>query len=123
VDFNAIAATMKESVKVEITHPTTGEGGWFIEVATQCNHKAQAAARDILDKSKSARNQTWAQKDRANAEFLAAFTLGWTGLTKDGEEDEYTHEKCVAIYLHPKADWVRGPVSAAIGDPSLPFSS
>ena len=123
MDFNAIAATLKDSTRVEIIHPVTGEGGWFIEVATPCNVKAQAAARDIMDKAQKVKNPTRAQKDRDNAEFLAALTLGWEGLTKDGEEDTYTHEKCVALYMHPNAFWVTAKVGEALGDPSRPFNA
>lgn len=123
MDFNAISATLKDSTRVEIIHPVTGEGGWFIEVATSCNAKAQAAVRDILDKAKKTKNHTRAQKDRENAEFLAALTLGWEGLEKDGEEDIYTHEKCVALYMDPCAFWVTDKVGEALGDPSRPFNA
>ena len=123
MDFNAISATLKDSTKVEIIHPVTGEGGWFIEVATPCNVKAQTAARDILDRSAKVKNPTRAQRDRDNAEFLAALTLGWEGLTNGGEEDPYTPEKCIALYLNPAAFWVTAKVSEALGDPSRPFNA
>ncbi len=122
MDFEAIAATLKMSTKVEIVNPGTGEGGWFIEVATPCNVKAQDASRDILDASGKVKNPTRAQKDRANAEFLAALTLGWEGLTKGGEPDEFTPEKCLALYLNPSAFFVVSKVGEALGDPSRPFN-
>lgn len=123
MDFNAISSTLKDSTEVEIVHPVTGEGGWFIEVATPCNFKAQAAARDILDKAQKVKNPTRAQRDRANAEFLAALTLGWRGLTNDGAEDAYTPEKCISLYLNPNAFWVTAKIGEALGDPSRPFSA
>jgi hypothetical protein len=122
MDFKAISATLKMSTKVEIIHPITGEGGWFIELATPCNARAQAAARDILDKSQELKFPTRAQKDRSNAEFLAALTLGWTGLTDNGEEVPFSPEACIQMYLDPNAFWVVGPVNKALGDPSRPFS-
>lgn len=122
MDFNAIAETMKLSTKVEIVHPITNQGGWFIEVATRCNVRAQNAAREILDAAVKIKNPTREERDRANAEFLAALTLGWEGLTKDGAEDPFTAERCIEIYMNPKAYWVTNQVGNAVGDPTRPFN-
>ena len=127
MDFEAISATLKDSYEVEIFHPGTGEGGWFIELAAPHHAGAQAQVNGILDRSKKRKVSTSKQDERDGVELVAARVLGWRGLTTGpkGEEVEvpYTHEKCVALLSDSKSFWVRQQLIEALGDTSRPFAS
>lgn len=122
MDFNAIAATLKDSFEIEIVHPQTGEGGWFIELASPCHGGAQAKVRAILDRMGKRKMSSVGQDEKDGVELLQARILDWRGL-KNGEEDvPYSPETCAAILADPKAFWVRNQLVEALGDPSRPFN-
>ena len=123
MDFNAISATLKDSSEVEILHPTTGEGGWFIELASPCHTGAQAKVSAILDRSRKRKGSTVGQEERDGIELIAARILGWRGL-KDGDaEVSYSPETATAILANPKSFWLRAQILEALGDPSRPFNA
>lgn len=123
MDFNAIAETLKDSFTVEILHPQTGEGGWFIELASPCHAGAQAKVSAILDRSRKRKTSTTGQDERDGVELIASRILGWDGL-KAGEEDvPYTHETALAILANPKSYWLRNQLVEALGDSSRPFAA
>ena len=123
MDFNAISATLKDSSEVEILHPTTGEGGWFIDLATPCHAGAQAKDSAILDRSRKRKGSTVGQEERDGIELIAARILGWRGL-KDGDaEVSYSPETATAILANPKSFWLRAQILEALGDPSRPFNA
>lgn len=122
MDFNAIAATLKDSFEIEIVHPQTGEGGWFIELASPCHAGAQARVSAILDRSRKRKVSTTGQDEKDGVELIVARILGWKGL-KDGEEDvPFTPETALGIIANPKSFWLRSQLLEALGDPSRPFN-
>jgi hypothetical protein len=123
MDLNAINATIKESTEVEIIHPKTGEGGWFLEIATPGNRAAQARVMSLLDQMRKRKVSTPGQDERDGVELLAARVLGWRGLTSGDGPVPYSHEACVALLADTKAFWVRAQIMEAIGDPSRPFGN
>ncbi len=123
MDLKAINATLKTSTEIEIVHPVTGEGGWFIELATPCHTAAQAKAAAVRDKMERRKHTaTPAQEQRELAELLCAFILGWRGLASDGEEVPYSHETALQALGESNAFWVRKQILDAIGDPVRPFN-
>lgn len=123
MDFNAIADTLKDSFTLEILHPTTGEGGWFIELASPCHAGAQAKVASILDRSRKRKGSTTGQDERDGIELISARILGWKGLKSGEEEVPFTPEACMAILSNPKSFWLRNQVLEALGDPSRPFNA
>lgn len=122
MDFNAIAATLKDRFEIEIVHPQTGEGGWFIELASPCHAGAQAKVRAILDRIHKRKFTSSGQDEKDMLELIEAQTLGWRGL-KNGEDDTpYTPETWAAILADPRSFWVKKQVMDAVGDPSRPFN-
>lgn len=123
MDFNAIAETLKDSFIIEILHPTTGEGGWFIELASPCHAGAQAKVTAILDRSRKRKVSTAGQDERDGIDLLTARILGWNGLKSSSEEVPFTSEAAAAILANPKSFWLRSQLIEALGDPSRPFTS
>lgn len=123
MDFNAISAALKDSFTLEIVHPSTGEGGWFIELAAPFHAGAQAKVNTILDRSKKRKVTTTAQDERDGVELIAARVLGWTGLKNGDDEMPYTEATCIAILANPKSFWVRTQLIEALGDTTRPFNS
>jgi hypothetical protein len=123
MDFNAIADTLKDSFTLEILHPTTGEGGWFIELASPCHAGAQAKVAAILDRSRKRKGSTTGQDERDGIELISARILGWKGLKSGEDEMSYTPETCTSILANPKSFWLRNQLLEALGDPSRPFSA
>jgi hypothetical protein len=123
VDFNAIAACLKDSFEVEIIHPTTGEGGWFIELASPCHAGAQAKVVAILDRSRKRRVNTPGQEEQDGIALVASRVLGWRGLKNGEDEVPYSPETALAILGNPKAYWLRSQLLEALGDPTRPFNA
>lgn len=123
MDFNAIAATLKDSFTVEIVHPVTGEGGWIIELASPSHAGAQAKVRTILDRTSKRKISTTGQDEKDGVELIASRILGWTGLKSGDEEMPYTPETAMAILANPKSFWLRSQILEALGDPSRPFNA
>lgn len=122
MDFEAISNTLKDSFTIEILHPTTGEGGWFIELASPCHAGAQAKVAAILDRARKRKVSTTGQDERDGVDLLVSRILGWKGL-KSGEEDvPFTPETAASILTNPKAFWLRSQLIEALGDPSRPFN-
>lgn len=122
MDFNAISEALKDSFTIEILHPTTGEGGWFIELASPCHAGAQAKVTAILDRSRKRKVSTQGQDERDGVDLLAARILGWKGLKSGEDEVPYSTEAAVQILTNPKAFWLRSQLIEALGDPSRPFN-
>lgn len=123
MDFEAIAATLKDSFTVEIVHPGTGEGGWFIELASPSHVAAQAKIRAILDRTSKRKVSSTVQDEKDGVELIASRILGWKGLKAGETEMPYTPETAQAILTNPKSFWVRSQILEALGDPSRPFNS
>ena len=123
MDFDAISATLKDSFELEIFHPTTGEGGWFIELASPCHAGAQSKVAAILDRSRKRKVSTTGQDERDGVELIAARILGWKGLKSGAEDVPYTPETATAILSNPKSFWVRSQLLEALGDASRPFNA
>lgn len=122
MDFQAISDTLKDSFTLEILHPTTGEGGWFIELASPCHAGAQAKVNAILDRSRKRKVSTPTQDERDGIDLLTARILGWKGLKAGDEEVMFSAETAVSILTNPKSFWVRSQLIEALGDPSRPFN-
>ena len=123
MDFNAIAETLKDSFSIEILHPTTGEGGWFIELASPCHAGAQAKVAAILDRSRKRKVSTTGQDERDGIDLLVSRMLGWKGLKTGEDTVPFTPEAATAILTNPKAFWLRSQLIEALGDPSRPFNA
>ena len=123
MDIELINESMRESFEHEVTHPVTGEGGWFVELATKANASAQAKVAAILDRIKKRKATTQAQEDQDINALLCAHILGWKGLTGADGEVPYTPETAMKIISGPKSFWIREQLLAAIGDPTKPFLS
>lgn len=122
MDFDAISATIQDSFELEIIHPVTGEGGWFIELASPCNTAAQTKVKAILDRDRKRRFSTPSQDERDGFELITARILGWKGLKKGEDDVSFTPEAALAIVSHPKAYWLRTLLMEALGDPTRPFT-
>ena len=123
MDFDAISATLKDSFEIEILHPATGEGGWFIELASPCHAGAQAKVTAILDRSRKRKGSTVGQDERDGIELISARVLGWKGLKAGENEMPFTPEICTAILSNPKSFWLRTQILEALGDPTRPFNA
>lgn len=123
MDFQAISDTLKDSFTLEILHPTTGEGGWFIELASPCHAGAQAKVAAILDRSRKRKISTPTQDERDGVELLTSRILDWNGLRAGEEDVPFSHDAAVSILTNPKAFWVRSQLIEALGDPSRPFNA
>ena len=123
MDFNAICASIKDSFEIEITNPKTGEGGWFIELASPCNAGAQAKVSDILSRARKRKISSPSQEEKDSVDLICARVLGWRGLDDGGKDTPFTPETCTAIIANPLAYWLRNQLFAALGDPSLPFTA
>ena len=123
MDFNAISATLKDSFEIEVFHPTTGEGGWFIELASPCHAGAQAKVSAILDRSKKRRVTTTGQDERDGIELMCAQILGWRGLKNGEDEMPHSHDTAISILSNPKSFWVRAQIMEALRDTSRPFNA
>lgn len=121
MDFNEISDTLKSSFELEIVHPATGEGGWFIELSAPHHAESQARVSDALNRINKRKVSTTKQKEADGVDLLAARVLGWRGLKSGTEEVPYSEEACHAILANPKSFWVRSQIIDALGDPSLPF--
>jgi len=121
MDFNAIAETLKDSFTLEILHPTTGEGGWFIELASPCHMGAQARVSAILDRVRKRKGSTAGQDERDGVDLICARILGWKGLKTGEDEMAYSSELAASIIANPKSFWVKTQIMEALGDPSRPF--
>lgn len=71
-----------------------------------------AAKMRELDKRESAGEKI--DQERRGVELLAAVTVGWSGLTVDGEPYEYSHERALELYANP--------ASATIAEQVGPFA-
>ena len=123
MDFNAIAATVKDSFEIEILHPTTGEGGWFIELASPCHADAQAKVSAILDRSRKRKGSTVGQDERDGIDLIGARILGWRGLKNGADEVPYSPETAASILTNRKSFWIRNQILEALGDLSRPFNA
>ncbi len=123
MDFNAISESLKDTFSIEIIHPATGEGGWFIELAAPFHAGAQAKVNAVLDRSKKRKVSTASQDERDGVELIAARVVGWTGLKSGSDDMPYTPETAVAILSNPKSFWLRSQLIEALGDSSRPFNS
>lgn len=123
MDFNAISESLKDTFTAEIFHPTTGEGGWIIELAAPFHAGAQAKVNAILDRSKKRKVTSTVQDERDGVELIAARVVGWKGLMSGKDEVPYTPETCVAILANPKSFWLRSQLIEALGDTTKPFMS
>jgi hypothetical protein len=123
MDFNAIAETLKDSFEIEIVHPVTGEGGWFIELASPCHAGAQAKVAAILDRVRKRRSSTTGQDEKDGIELICARILGWKGLKNGDVEMPYSTETASSIISNPKSFWLKSQLMDALGDPSRPFGN
>lgn len=124
MDFEAIAAALKDTYEVEILHPTdTKERGWFIELAAPHHASAQTKVNMILDRIKKRKGSTASQDEQDGADLLAARIVGWRGLKSGEVSIPYSHETCIAILTNPKSFWVKQQLVDALGDTSRPFTS
>lgn len=121
MDLKAVNETLKDSFEVEILHPVTGEGGWFLELASPHHPESQAKVAAILDRSRKRKINTAAQDEKDGMDLVIARILGWRGLQEGGEEVEYTPEKAAKILSDRKAFWIRNQIMEALGDLSRPF--
>lgn len=122
-DLSAIQDSLKDSFEVEITHPISGEGGWFIEIASSFHAEAQAKVSQILDRSRKRRVNTPQQDEADGIALIVSRILGWRGLIANGIEVEFTPQKAAEIIANPKSYWLRTQIMDAIGDPSRPFGN
>lgn len=123
MDFGAITQTLKDSYEVEIVHPATGDGGWFIELAAPHHSGAQQKVNAILDRAKKRKVSTAGQDEKDGVDLLMARILGWRGLTNGVDPVEYTEEAARAILSNPKSFWVRQQLIEALGDTTRPFTN
>lgn len=122
-DLDAIQDAMQDTCTVEITHPTTGAGGWYVELATKANAEVQSKVTAILDRIKKRKAATPAQEDQDIVSLINAHILGWKGLVSGDKEVLYTPEAAQKILASPKAFWIKEQLLSAIGDPTKPFLS
>lgn len=123
MDLNAIAKTIKDSFEIEIIHPATGEGGWFIELASPHHADSQAKVAAILDRARKRKTNSPGQDEKDVNDMLTARILGWRGL-QDGEDPvEFTPELASDIISAPKSFWVRRQLMDALGDVTRPFGN
>lgn len=106
----------QEGVWMTLRHPGT-------KVKLDCEillaSKDSTYWRDALSKQISAaaeageKNFNRETTDERSSEILAACTLGWKGILKDGKELEYSKEAAKDLYLNYR--WIYDQVDAFIG--------
>ena len=123
MDYNAIAATLKDRFEIEIVHPQTGEGGWFVELTGPTHADSQAKIREVIDTARKRLVNTSIQDEKDSSEILCARVLGWRGLESGGKDVAFTPDVALKIVSDPKCFWVRSQLLRALGDPSRPFAA
>lgn len=97
---------------IVITDPRTGKDTDFVITVMGVDSKAfrkanGAAMRKVL-------MQKDIDTDSETAEVLASITLGWKGLTDNGEEVEFSKDKAIALYTN--APYIADQVNVFIGN-------
>lgn len=105
-----------------VKHPVTGEPtDAVILVAGVDSEQYQVAQRQAwerrLDRSSQGRNKpTFEEYEQDGLELLVACTVGWSGLSKDGKDLDYTPAAARKLYSDPRYVWLRTQVDRFIGD-------
>lgn len=123
MDLNAINGSITDSFEVEIVHPVTGDGGWFVQLASPCHTESQLRVMAVLDKSRKRKNSTPQHDEKDVVALVIARILGWRGLTAGDQEIEFSEAKAAEILNDPRSFWIRSQLVEALGDPTRPFSN
>jgi len=69
----------------------------------------------VLARTKE-KDLSFEQKAAMTVDLLSVATMGWEGITWDGQPFPYSPENARKLYAHPGFKWLRQQVDAAIGD-------
>lgn len=123
MDLGLINSTLRDTFEVEITHPVTGEGGFFLEFGSQHNPHTTRRVNAVLDgmRRRKSSTSTVAQDEKDGIDLFLARLVGWRGLKSGGEEQPYDEATARKVLSDPKSYWVRQQALDKIGDPAAVF--
>lgn len=103
----------EQGEEVQIVHPTHGATDIRIRVLGRDSEKVKAHIKRMNLRRNAGRTVN-KNEEREGAEFLASITLGWSGITRNGEPYEHTHDNAVDLYMN--YDLVSTQVAAFVFD-------
>jgi hypothetical protein len=130
--LEALAIKTREPIRVEITHPATGEpirdvAGMpaYIEVVGLDSPEFKAHERAMIQRRLKSRNpkavMTAEQLAEERLEMLCACTVGWYLVAPDGQPIQVSFSPAEArrLYSNPDCGWITRQIDKAIGDEAL----
>lgn len=114
-DLSSIAP--KNTSVLELVHPSTKEPlGAFVTLAGPSHPETLKADRESLDKhlTQGEAVQTSTSIERELASYLAARTLGWEGIERQGVAVPFSTSEAIHIFTDPDLRWLRDQVDAAL---------
>jgi hypothetical protein len=112
----------KDTVELVILNPRSGEPTDVVFTLAGPAHQARMDAGRMLADAYAAKAEDGQVKiqrtdaDAIHGRFLALCTLGWTGLTEDGDPVPFSAQKASEIFSDPRFVVIRGQVDRALGD-------
>lgn len=107
---------------IEIKHPVTGAAtGATVTIAGPEHPKRkkivfdrQRRLRARFQKAGKLQFTDPEEEEQESVEFLAACTLGWSGIAEGGKEVKFSPEAAIALYSRPEMAWLKAQVSEAL---------
>jgi len=125
LDLNDIREA--QSAEIELLHPSTRAPlGAAITVAGPEHPKRKGLLwerqRRLRAKFQKAGKLSFAdpaEEEADEIDYLAACTLGWRGITRDGVEIAWSANEAARLYGDPELAWLRAQVRAGLDDLEL----
>lgn len=125
--FDLSSITEAQVADVQLIHPVTKALlGAVITVASpehparkKINFERQRRLRAKFQKAGKVTFSDPAEDEQDDIEYLAACTLGWRGLSENGNDLAFSAQAAVNLYGKPELAWLRTQVRAALDDMEL----
>ncbi|MEJ7929845.1 hypothetical protein WG922_07665 [Ramlibacter sp. AN1015] len=110
-----LANLLPKAQPLEVIMPDGSPSGIVLQVvghdSAQFTATAKKWANVMLEKEDGAKTNI-DELEKQNADLVASFIVGWTGLEENGAPLPYSHEKAVQLMSMPELKFVRERVEA-----------
>jgi hypothetical protein len=114
----------KDTVEVQVVHPTEGPTDWYITLRGKASVEYMKQRAEIFEQSARAGRkalESTKHYEKVETRLLVASVLDWRGLVEDGIDVPFSREKAKELFETPGLFWLREFIDNQITDASRFF--